>query len=59
LDTRATQFPGEPARHRFYRRHFRAACTTLRIPKEVAVALLFTVGVFLAAACRWKCGVPW
>jgi hypothetical protein len=93
LDTRAAPFPGEPARHLFYRRHFRAATamlvialladlgltlfglrppvfhngllaiggvglylaafhwqpSALRIPKEVAVALLFTVGVFLVA----------
>jgi hypothetical protein len=93
LDTRAAPLPGEPARHRFYRRHFRVAAAmlivalaadlgltlfalrppvfhngllaiggvglylaafhwkpaALRIPKEVAVALLFTAGVFLIA----------
>jgi hypothetical protein len=93
LDTRAAPVAGEPARHRFYRRHFRAAVAmlilallaglgltlfalrppvfhngllaaggvglylaalhwkpaALRIPKEFAVALLFTVGTFLVA----------
>uniref|UniRef100_Q01UL7 UbiA prenyltransferase n=1 Tax=Solibacter usitatus (strain Ellin6076) TaxID=234267 RepID=Q01UL7_SOLUE len=93
LDTRAVPFAGEPARHLFYRRHFRGAIAmligalladfaltlfalrppvfhngllalagvalylaalhwkpaALRVPKELAVAVLFTVGVFLVS----------